>query len=121
MQVGYIRVDVLFSSHPKRDRNHGLNLLAKQLEAAKNGIDMALFVFSAHQLTNLLREQIKQGVEIRLVLRAAPSRKYSICWESLFQITPARWKLATNPLIRPYKGSAPRASCAATSCITNSP
>jgi hypothetical protein len=28
VQVGDIRVDVLFSPHPKRDRNHGLNLLA---------------------------------------------------------------------------------------------
>ena len=28
---------------------------------------MALFVFSAQQLTNVLREQIEQGVEIRLV------------------------------------------------------
>ena len=47
VQVGNIRVDVLFSPHPKRDRNHGLNLFAKQLKAAKEGIDMALFVFSA--------------------------------------------------------------------------
>ncbi|WP_369792022.1 phospholipase D-like domain-containing protein [Synechococcus sp. WH 8109] len=28
---------------------------------------MALFVFSAQQLTNVLREQIKRGIEIRLV------------------------------------------------------
>ena len=67
VQVGDIRVDVLFSPHPKRDRNHGLNLLAEQLKAAKKSIDMALFVFSAQQLTNALREQMKQGVEIRLV------------------------------------------------------
>ena len=67
VQVGDIRVDVLFSPHPKKDRNHGLNLLAEQLKAAKKSIDMALFVFSAQQLTNALREQMKQGVEIRLV------------------------------------------------------
>ena len=42
VQVGNIRVDVLFSRHHKRDRNHGLNLLAKQLKAAKESIDMAL-------------------------------------------------------------------------------
>ena len=35
VQVGNIRVDVLFSPHPKRDRNHGLNLLAKQLKSRK--------------------------------------------------------------------------------------
>ena len=67
VQVGGIRVDVLFSPHPKRDRNHGLNLLADQLEAARERIDMALFVFSAQQLTNVLRDQIERGVEIRLV------------------------------------------------------
>ena len=61
------QVDVLFSPHPKRDANHGLNLLAKQLKATRQHIDMALFVFSAQQLTNVLREQIKEGVEIRLV------------------------------------------------------
>lgn len=67
VQVGDVRVDVLFSPHPKRDSNHGLNLLAKQLKAAKQSLDMALFVFSAQQLTNVLREKIEQGVEIRLV------------------------------------------------------
>ena len=67
MQVGDIRVDVLFSPHPRRDRNHGLHLLKKQLRAAKESIDMALFVFSAQQLTNVLREEIKRGIEIRLI------------------------------------------------------
>ena len=67
VQIGDIQVDVLFSPHPKRDRNHGLNLLAKQLKAAKQSIDMALFVFSAQQLTNALREPIERGIEIRLV------------------------------------------------------
>ena len=67
VEAGETRVDVLFSPHPKRDRNHGLNLLAEQLSTAREHIDMALFVFSAQQLTNVLREQIKAGVEIRLV------------------------------------------------------
>ena len=67
VQVGDIRIDVLFSPHPKKDRNHGLNLLANQLKAAKKSIDLALFVFSAQQLTNALREQIVRGIEIRLV------------------------------------------------------
>ena len=67
VQMDGIRVDVLFSPHSKRDRNHGLNLLADQLEAARERIDMALFVFSAQQLTNVLRDQIERGVEIRLV------------------------------------------------------
>lgn len=67
VRIGDIQVDVLFSPHPKRNRNQGLNLLAKELNASKEGIDMALFVFSAQHLTNVLREQIEQGVEIRLV------------------------------------------------------
>jgi phosphatidylserine/phosphatidylglycerophosphate/cardiolipin synthase-like enzyme len=67
VRIGNTRVDVLFSPHPKRDENHGLNLLAKQLKAAKESIDMALFVFSAQQLTNALREKIEEGVEIRLI------------------------------------------------------
>ena len=67
MHVADIRMDVLFSAHHRKDRNHGLLLLEKQLRAAKESIDMALFVFSALQLTNVLREQIKRGIEIRLV------------------------------------------------------
>ena len=67
VHVADIRMDVLFSAHHRKDRNHGLLLLEKQLRAAKESIDMALFVFSALQLTNVLREQIKRGIEIRLV------------------------------------------------------
>ena len=67
VQIGGIRVDVLFSPHPKRDRDHGLNLLTGQLKTAQESVDMALFVFSAQQLTNALREQIERDVEIRLV------------------------------------------------------
>ena len=67
VHVGDTRVDVLFSPHPKRDRNHGLNLLAKQLKTAREKIDMALFVFSAQELTNALQERVEQGVVIRLI------------------------------------------------------
>ena len=67
VQVGDIRMNVLFSPHAKRDGNHGIHLLEKQLRAAKESIDMALFLFSAQQLTNALREKVAQGVEIRLV------------------------------------------------------
>ena len=48
-----------FHPIPGGIRNHGLNLLAEQLKAAKKSIDMALFVFSAQQLTNVLREKIE--------------------------------------------------------------
>ena len=67
VQVGNTRVDVLFAPHPKRSQEHGLQLLAEQLASAKRSIDMALFVFSAQQLANVLREQVKQGSDVRLV------------------------------------------------------
>ena len=60
-------MDALFSPHPKRDSNHGLNFLAEELKAAKKSLDMALFVFSAQQLTNVLQEKVEQGIENRLV------------------------------------------------------
>ena len=96
VQVGDIHVDMLFSPNPRRDRNHGLYLLEKQLRAAKESIDMALFVFSAQQLTNMLREQIEQGVEIRLVADPGfESRPFSAMLDLLGispRITPARWR-----------------------------
>ncbi|MCB4400585.1 phospholipase D-like domain-containing protein [Synechococcus sp. MU1625] len=67
VRVGNTQVDVLFSPHPKRNQEHGLNQLAKQLRRAKQSIDMALFVFSAQQLTNVLRDKIEEGDEIRLI------------------------------------------------------
>ncbi|QNJ01259.1 competence protein [Synechococcus sp. A15-62] len=123
VQVGDIRVDVLFSPHPKKDRNHGLNLLAEQLKAAKKSIDMALFVFSAQQLTNALREQMKQGVEIRLVadpgfasrpfsevldlLGGHPSRSHlqGRSWQSPTGAGPERDR---HPSPRPWRQAAPQ-------------
>ena len=123
VQVGDIRMDVLFSAHPKRDGNHGLNLLEKQLRAAKESIDMALFVFSAQQLTNMLREKIGQGVE-RLVadpgFGSRPGSEVLICWRSPFQITPARWRLAISHWNNNFKISPPPLPVA-TRCTTSSP
>ena len=67
VMVGSTKVDILFSPHPKRSADHGLNWLAKQLRRARSSIDMALFVFSAQQLANVLEEQVKQGIKVRLV------------------------------------------------------
>lgn len=67
VMVGATKVEVLFSPHPKRSANHGLNWLAEQLRRARSSIDMALFVFSAQQLANVLQEQVKQGIKVRLV------------------------------------------------------
>ena len=83
MKVGDIRMDVLFSPHPRRDSNHGLNLLAEQLKPAKKSLDMALFVFSAQQLTKCCgrrsNKALKSDWSPILGLRAAPSLRCSIC------------------------------------------
>ena len=108
VQAGEIRVDVLFSPHPKRDANHGLNLLAKQLSTAREHIDMALFVFSAQQLTNVLREQIKAGVEIRLVADPGfASRPFSEVLDLLGVTLPdhnCRVEAGNQPLRQPLQG-----------------
>ena len=113
VQVGNIHVDVLFSPHPRRDSNHGLNLLAEQLKAAKKSLDMALFVFSAQQLTNVLREKIEQGVEIRLVADPGfASRPFSEVLD-LLGVSPSRSRLqgrSQQPSLSnsPSKASAPK-------------
>ena len=108
VQVGDIRVDVLFPPHPKKDRNHGLNLLAKQMKAANESLDMALFVFSAQQLTNVLREQIEKGIEIRLVADPGfASRPFSEVLDLLGVTLPdhtCKVEAGNHPLERGLKG-----------------
>ena len=67
VQVGDVEIEVLFAPHPKRNPAHGLNWLAALLASAKHQIDMALFVFSAQQLADVLEERANDGVKIRLV------------------------------------------------------
>ena len=108
VQIGDVQVDVLFSPHPKKDRDHGLNLLAKQLKSAKQRIDIALFVFSAQQLTNVLREQIEQGVEIRLVADPGfASRPFSEVLDLLSVTLPdhtCKVEAGNQPLAQGLKG-----------------
>ena len=108
VQVGNIHVDVLFSPHPRRDSNHGLNLLAEQLKAAKKSLDMALFVFSAQQLTNVLRKKIEEGVEIRLVADPGfASRPFSEVLDLLGVSLPdhtCKVEAGNQPLEKPLQG-----------------
>ena len=67
VQVGATRIDVLFTPHSKSDPNHGLRLIGDQLATAQRSIDMALFVFSAQGLADVLRERVEQAVEVRLL------------------------------------------------------
>ncbi len=77
-KVGGTRIEVLFAPHAKRQKMNGLQFIAKQIEASKQSIDMALFIFSAQALVDKLREQVQSGVKIRLIADPSfASRSYS--------------------------------------------
>ena len=108
VMVGDARVEVLFAPHPKRNPEHGLNWLAQQLGAARRSIDMALFVFSAQQLADVLQERVKAGVKIRLVADPGfASRSFSEVLDLLGVALPDRnCKLERNnqPYEAPLRG-----------------
>ena len=69
---------MLFTPHAKHDQNNGLNWLSTLLSSAKQHIDMALFVFSAQQLADVLQVRAEAGVKIRLLAdRSFANRFYS--------------------------------------------
>ena len=106
--VGDVEVEVLFSPHPKRNASHGLNWLAAKLAAAQRQIDMALFVFSAQQLADVLEERANDGVKIRLVADPGfASRSFSEVLDLLGVALPDRdCKLEANnrPFAQPIRG-----------------
>ena len=108
VMVGRTPVEVLFAPHPKRNPAHGLNWLAELLGSAQRSIDMALFVFSAQQLADVLEGRANDGVKIRLV--AAPgfaSRSFSEVLDLLGVALPDRdCKLEANnrPFAQPIRG-----------------
>ena len=108
VMVGEIPVEVLFPPHSKRDPNHGLNWLADQLRSAGHSIDLALFVFSAQQLTDVLSQQAAAGVQIRLVADPGfASRPFSEVLDLLGVALPDHnCKLEQNnqPLEQPLQG-----------------
>jgi len=65
--VGQTPVTVLFAPHRRADPNHGLNLIAAVLAEAQQRVDMALFVFSAQQLSDGLAALQQRGVHLRLL------------------------------------------------------
>ena len=77
-KVGESMVEVLFTPHAKDDAANGLKWIASFLSKANRNIDMALFVFSAQQLADVLQTKAKQGLKIRLLAdRGFASRSYS--------------------------------------------
>lgn len=67
VMVGQTAVDVLFAPHRPRDPNHGLNLISNTLASAQQRVDMALFVFSAQNLTGVIAGLQAKGVHLRLL------------------------------------------------------
>ena len=65
--VGTTPVEVLFAPHKRNDPNHGLALIANTLATAQSRVDLALFVFSAQSLTDVLTQLKARGVRLRLL------------------------------------------------------
>ncbi|QPN68024.1 phospholipase [Synechococcus sp. CBW1006] len=60
-------VQVLFAPHRRSDPDNGLIWLGQLLAQAQRRIDLALFVFSAQNLTNVLAQQHQNGVAMRVL------------------------------------------------------
>jgi phosphatidylserine/phosphatidylglycerophosphate/cardiolipin synthase-like enzyme len=65
--VGETPVDLLFAPHRRSDTNHGLNLISNALASAAHRVDMALFVFSAQAITDVIAGLQAKGVQLRLL------------------------------------------------------
>ena len=78
VHIGATEVTVLFAPHSQANPNNGLQLLQEILATAKQQIDLALFVFSAQELADVLVERVQAGVKLRaLVDPGFASRSYS--------------------------------------------
>ena len=108
IKAGTANISVLFPPHAKSHQGHGLDVIEDQLGRAKKTIDLALFVFSAQQLTNKLAKQISAGVQLRLLADPGfASRSFSEVLDLLGLALPDRFcKLETGnqPLAKPLKG-----------------
>ena len=65
--VGQTSVQVLFAPHSADNPNNGLQWIETLLSQATDQIDLSLFVFSAQNLADALRQLHEQGVRIRLL------------------------------------------------------
>ena len=78
LKMNQQRIRVLFPPHRSKDQTNGLTLIKQQLQQANESIDLALFVFSAQELANVLAQKKAEGVEIRaLVDQSFAYRSYS--------------------------------------------
>ena len=108
VEVNGLQVDVLFAPHSKRSEDHGLQLIAQHLSTAKHSIDLALFVFSAQSLTDVLAQRVQSGVAIRLLADPGfASRSFSEVLDLLGVALPDRFcklEQGNRPLTKALKG-----------------
>ncbi len=108
VQLGSVTINVLFPPHAKTDSGHGLDVIEDQLGGAKKTIDLALFVFSAQQLSNKLAERVSAGVKLRLLADPGfANRSFSEVLDLLGVALPDRFcklEAGNQPLPKPLKG-----------------
>ncbi len=108
VKMGSVNISVLFPPHAKTHPGHGLDVIVDQLGSTKKKIDLALFVFSAQQLTNKLAERISAGVQLRLLADPGfASRSFSEVLDLLGLAIPDRFcklEAGNQPLTKPLKG-----------------
>jgi phosphatidylserine/phosphatidylglycerophosphate/cardiolipin synthase-like enzyme len=110
VMVGRTRVRLLFAPHRRKDPQHGLNLLAQVLAGSKRRLDLALFVFSAQNLTNTVGQLKAKGVQIRLLADPGfANRPFSEVLDLLGLTLPDRHcklEAGNQPLAAPLEGVA---------------
>ena len=108
LKVGSVNINVLFPPHAKTHPSHGLAVIEDQLGGGQKTIDLALFVFSAQQLTNRLAERLSAGVKLRLLADPGfASRSFSEVLDLLGVALPDRFcklEAGNQPLLKPLKG-----------------
>ena len=106
-QLGSDRAGVLFAPHRRDDPDHGLELIRQQLEQAQRRIDLALFVFSAQELADVLALKRDQGVEIRVLVDPGFAHRSYSEWLDLKGLAMAdhrcRLEAGNNPWGMPLK------------------
>ena len=106
-QLGGDRAAVLFAPHRRDDPDHGLELIRQQLEQAQRSIDLALFVFSAQELADVLELKRDQGVEIRVLVDPGFAHRSYSEWLDLKGLAMAdhrcRFEANNNPWTTPLE------------------
>ena len=106
-QLGSDRAGVLFAPHRRDDPDHGLALIRQQLEQAQRSIDLALFVFSAQELADVLALKREQGVQIRVLVDPSFAHRSYSEWLDLKGLAMAdhrcRLEAGNNPWATPLQ------------------